>query len=153
MSQVADSEQETLDALRLNMVPGIGPRTQQALIENFGSPGDILRADREQLMQTPGIGPKLASAIVAASRDSTAALAELNRCRDAGIDLLLHNGERYPRMLSQICDAPKVLYVRGTIEPRDELAIAIVGSRRCTMYGRQQAEQLAKALARADSRL
>ena len=149
MSEVADSEQETLDALRLNLVPGIGPRTQQALVECFGSPGEILRADREQLMQTPGVGPKLAGAIVAASRDSAVAQTELNRCRQAGIELVLYGSDRYPRMLAQICDAPKVLYIRGGIEPRDELAVAIVGSRRCTIYGRQQAERLATALARA----
>ena len=44
-------------------------------------------------------------------------------------------------------DAPLVLYCRGRIEPRDELAVGIVGSRRCTMYGRQQAEKLGRSLA------
>jgi DNA processing protein len=52
-------------------------------------------------------------------------------------------------MLSEICDPPHVLYCRGEIQSRDRLAIAIVGARRCTVYGRQQAERLADGLARA----
>jgi DNA processing protein len=66
-----------------------------------------------------------------------------------GIELVTREDSRFPKPLAQICDPPAVLYCRGTLETRDDLAIAIVGSRRCTVYGRQQAEKLAGALARA----
>jgi DNA processing protein len=148
MSDCEILRDDTLDALRLNLVNGIGPRTQQILIEHFGSPANVFRAQGEQLRQIPGIGPKLANGILAA-RDSNVAEREVARCRERGIDILLHGIQRYPRMLAEICDAPKVLYVRGTIESRDELAVGIVGSRRCTIYGKQQAERLGGALARA----
>jgi len=134
--------------LRLNLVPGIGPRLQQALIDAFGSPAAILAASIQELRQVDGIGPKLAASIVE-HRDSAAAVRECERCRQLGIHLLCKGSENYPRMLAEICDAPKVLYCRGTLEPRDELAVAIVGSRRCSVYGRQQAERFAAALARA----
>jgi DNA processing protein len=66
-----------------------------------------------------------------------------------GIDLVLRDDPAYPPALGRICDPPGVLFCRGKLEPRDELAVAIVGSRRCTVYGRQQAERLAGVLARA----
>jgi DNA processing protein len=143
-----DDDSRLLDALRLNLVPGIGPRLQQSLIDAFGSPAGILAASLQELQQIDGIGPKLSAAIVA-HRDPAAAERELGRCRQTGARLLLKGTEEYPRMLAQICDPPPLLYCRGRIEPRDELAVAIVGSRRCSVYGRQQAERFAAALARA----
>jgi DNA processing protein len=62
---------------------------------------------------------------------------------------VLRDDAAYPPALGRICDPPGVLFCRGKIEARDELAVALVGSRRCTVYGRQQAERLAGALARA----
>jgi DNA processing protein len=141
-------DQELLDALQLNLIPGIGPRIQQSLLEAFGSPADIITASRDQLQSVSGVGPKLAQAI-SVSRTSSNAASELDRCRTCGVTLILKESQPYPRMLAEICDAPYVLYCRGTIEPRDELAVGIVGSRRCTLYGRQQAERIASGLARA----
>jgi DNA processing protein len=143
-----DETSELLDALRLNLVPGIGPRLQQALLEAFGSPAGILAASVQELQQVEGIGPKLSDAIVV-RRDPAAAQREFERCRQAGVRLLLRRAADYPRLLAEICDPPPILYCRGQLEPRDELAVAIVGSRRCTVYGRQQAERFASGLARA----
>jgi len=139
---------DLIDALRLNLIPGIGPRLQQALEAAFGSPSAILRASLPELQQVDGIGPKLAAAIIE-HRSPDAALREVERCRQGNIRLLRKGQAEYPRMLAQICDPPSVLYCRGRIEPRDEVAVAIVGSRRCSVYGRQQAERFAGALARA----
>lgn len=144
----ADSAADLLAALRLNLIPGIGPRTQQSLLSRFGDAASVFAASEEALLDTDGIGPKLAAAVLAAAH-SHAAERELARCRELGIGLKVRGQEGYPRPLAEIFDPPGVLYCRGTLEPRDELAIAIVGSRRCTVYGRQQAERLAGALARA----
>ena len=62
---------------------------------------------------------------------------------------ILRDDPAYPAALGRICDPPGVLFCQGKLEPRDELAVAVVGSRRCTVYGRQQAERLAGVLARA----
>src|SRR5580658_4158124 len=137
-----------VDALRLSLVPGIGPRLQQSLLAAFGSPAGIFAASVQELQQIEGIGPKL-SAAIAAHCDPASALLELERCRRVGVRLLLKGTADYPRMLAEICDAPPVLYCRGQLEARDELAVAIVGSRHCTVYGRQQAERFASGLARA----
>jgi DNA processing protein len=145
-AQPADAE--LIDALRLNLVPGIGPRLHQALESAFGSPSAVLKASLAELQQVDGIGTKLAAAIVE-HRSAEAAIREIERCRKAGIRLVRRGASEYPRMLAEICDPPSVLYCRGTLEPRDEVAVAIVGSRRCSVYGRQQAERFAGALARA----
>ena len=54
----------------------------------------------------------------------------------------------YPAALETIPDPPVLLYMKGTFEPKDELAIALVGSRRCTPYGERIAQRLSGALAR-----
>src|SRR5262249_11579790 len=94
------------------------------------------------------VGPKLAAALLAA-RHTQSAEREWKRCRELHVDLIARGDPAYPKLLSEIHDPPGLLYCRGGIEARDDLAIAIVGSRRCTVYGRQQAEKLAGALSRA----
>lgn len=148
MEYTDDTNPELLAALRLNLVPGVGPRTQQTLLGRFGTHTAVFQANGHELQQVEGIGPKLSSAILAA-RNSDDAQRELTRCRELGVTLILRGSSEYPRSLSEICDPPGVLYCRGKLEPRDGLAIAIVGSRKCTLYGRQQAERLAGSLARA----
>jgi len=137
-----------LDALRLTLIDGVGPRTQQLLLEHFDTIPGIFAASRSQLLNVQGVGPKLASAILAA-RDSLEPEQELARCQARGISLIPRGSALYPESLSKIPDPPALLYCRGELQPRDALAIAIVGSRRCTVYGRQQAERLGGALARA----
>jgi DNA processing protein len=142
------SEADLLDLLRLNLVSGLGPRTYSLLLGRFGSPGAILSAPGSELLAVDGVGPRLSSAIALARRDAAAG-AELSRCREEQIDLLIRGEPGYPRMLAEICDPPALLYSRGQLLPQDEIAVAIVGSRQCTVYGCQQAERLAGALARA----
>ena len=148
MAELSLSEQELLPLLRLNLIPGVGSRTQTVLLERFGSAEGVLSASIEQLLQVRGVGRKLAAAISLA-RETDEALQELERCRQQGVQLFLRERDGYPKMLTEIPDPPPVLYCRGTLLPSDELSVALVGSRRCTVYGRQQAERLANALARA----
>ena len=137
-----------LDELCLHLVPGVGPRTHQSLLDHFATANEVLSSTSIQLQQVSGINQKLANAITQA-KATIDAKQELSRCRELGIDLLLRSSEQYPRMLLEICDAPSVLYCKGRLNPEDELAIGVVGSRRCTIYGKQQAERLAGALARS----
>jgi DNA processing protein len=142
------SDAEILDALRLHLVPGIGPRTTQTLLEAFGSPAVVLKASEAELLSVDGIGPKLAKAIRGA-RISSEAVNELERCHAIDARVVARGMPGYPALLAQIPDAPAVLYSRGRLLPQDEIAVAIVGSRRCTYYGISQAEKFAGGLARA----
>ncbi len=143
--EVADDE--LLDLLRLTMVSGVGPHTLGALLEHFTSPGHVLSASRAALRDVPGIGPKLADNIADAAQHK-GAQAELDLCRRHGVHLLAQRHPEYPPLLKDIPDPPSLLYVRGHLEPPDQLAIAIVGSRRATPYGERTAERLSGALAR-----
>lgn len=145
---MSGADEELLSYLQLNLIPGIGPKTLRSLLDHLFTPQAVLAANIEKLQMVPGVGPKLARAIVDA-RGSDAAVRELERCRAAGVKLYRKRDSAYPRMLAEIPDPPNVLYCSGTLEERDNLAVGIVGSRRCTLYGMQQAERLAGALARA----
>jgi DNA processing protein len=134
--------------LTLTMVPGVGPRIRQQLLEHFGTADAVLSASSSELRSVKRVGAKLCQAIVRA-RDQIDAEAEINRCRGMGIEIVLESSERYPRPLRDLPDPPGVLFVRGNLLPCDSLAIGVVGSRHATHYGLQQAERLAGSLARA----
>lgn len=142
-----DADADLIDVLRLNLVPGLGPRTYQLLLERFGSPKAILNATMSQLQQVNNVGPKLAMSLVTHGTEA-AAREELARAQAAGVSMYIRDQAGYPEALGRIPDPPTVIYCKGTLIPADALSIAVVGSRHCTAYGRQQANRLAQALAR-----
>ncbi len=142
-----EPDAELLAALRLMLVNGIGPRTWQSLLDAFETPAAVLTANTDQLQRVNGVGPKLAAAIRLS--DPATAIDEWRACQRDGVRLFVRGRDDYPAGLSRIADPPPVLYCRGDLRPADELAVGIVGSRHCTAYGRQTAEKLAGALARA----
>ncbi len=149
-SSSADSQDDEslLAALALSLITGIGPHLQASLLQSFGSAENVLRQSVESLLSVNGIGPQVASRIVSGNHRNAAA-DMLSRCKDLEVDLLRKGHASYPRGLANVNDSPAILYARGKLLPQDELAIAIVGSRRCTAYGRRQAERLAGSLVRA----
>jgi DNA processing protein len=134
--------------LLLSLVPGVGPRTRKSLLERFGTAQGVFEAAPSELREVDGVGPKLCQKIALASREFDVA-AELEVCRQNNIALLVDSQPDYPQLLRQIPDPPGILFVQGTIQPCDSLAVAIVGTRHATHYGKQQAERLAGGLARA----
>jgi DNA processing protein len=139
---------EIRDLLALHLVPGLGPRLTEALLERFGSPAEVLRAGADQLRQIPQIGDNLAARLSKGLREVDVA-AELDRIARHGVHLLALGTPEYPAALATIGVPPRLLYVRGALEPRDSESVAIVGSRQCTPYGRRMAERLAADLVRA----
>ena len=137
-----------LAQVRLACVPGVGGVLRQRLLERFGSPEGVFAASPAELATVSKVGPKLVQLI---PEFATSRVAEetLDLCRRRGVKILVEGGPGYPRLLSQIPDPPGMLFVRGGFEPCDALAVAIVGSRHATAYGRRVAHQLAGGLARA----
>jgi DNA processing protein len=141
------SDTELLELIRLTMVPGVGPQTARALLGRFGSAGRVLAASLSDLRSVPNVGPKLADKILRARQECDAE-SELALCRRSDVRILPRDDPGYPPPLENIPDPPSLLYCKGRLEPRDQLAIAIVGSRHCTPYGMRVAERLAAGLAR-----
>lgn len=134
--------------LRLALVPGVGPRLRQALLEHFGSEQAVLAARPEALRAVPGVGAKL-SAQIALAAETIDAAAVIDLCRQHDVAILTPEEPDYPARLREIPDPPGVLFVRGQWQRADDLAVAVVGTRHATVYGLQQAERLAAGLARA----
>jgi len=130
------------------MAAGVGPATFAALMNRFGSPDGIVSASIASLRQVDGIGPRRADAI-RASLDEADIEGERRRMSDGGAQLIMRGDNDYPRLLMQIPDPPVALWIRGSLEESDQVALAVVGSRNCTAYGRDQTGRLAALLAQS----
>jgi DNA processing protein len=135
--------------LRLHATADIGPIRFRRLLGHFGSIDAVLGASSAELQRVEGIGPQLAARIRAARSndewlDHEAGLAGAN-----GVRIICQAEADYPAPLLHTPDPPICLYVRGRWEPADSLALAIVGTRRASHYGREQAIRFAQLLGRA----
>jgi DNA processing protein len=135
------------DLLTLNMVEGLGVTLLSRLLERFGSPEAVLAASRNELEKVEGVGPAL-SRNISQARKKIDAKAEMKLAEKLGVKIISAASEDYPKSLRRIFDPPLVLYVKGALKEEDALAMAIVGSRRASYYGKNQAERLAGSLAK-----
>lgn len=126
----------------LNMI--LTPRRFRLLLEHFPSAREIWEAPCEQLRAIPGL-EHLAEEF-AAQRARVKLEEELAGIGRLGLKVITLAESSYPRPLRGLATPPPVLYLHGDYQERDELAIALVGTRRATPYGRMVAEQLAREL-------
>jgi DNA processing protein len=139
-------EREEIEALiALSMVAGVGPGRIRALMARFGSAAAALHASGAALAEVPGIGPATAEAILSFDAHVQAA-EQLEWAERVGAYLLTAWDTRFPKLLRQIYDPPAFIWMRGELIPADDRAVAIVGTRRATEYGRQMAAEFATAL-------
>ncbi len=129
-----------------NLVKGIGAVRFQALLDAFGSAQAAWHAPSSAL-QAAGLGPKILENMLKIR--SQVDLEEVWRgIQSRNIQVVTWEDEIYPRRLKEIDQPPPLLYALGELKPEDEWAVAIVGTRRITAYGRQVAEEIAGGLAR-----
>ncbi|MBX5489513.1 MAG: DNA-protecting protein DprA [Chloroflexi bacterium] len=133
--------------LALTRAVGIGPARFQRLLQHFGSAEAAWRASAAALAAA-GLDARVVRQLLAL-REAVAPIGEEARLAAVGVRALTLADAGYPAALREIADPPPVLFLRGELLPADEWAVAIVGTRRATAYGRQVAETLATALARA----
>jgi DNA processing protein len=143
-----DHPAETNALLTLHLVPGLGPRLTAALLQKFGSATAALRASAAQLQDVPYVGAKLAGELAEAVGRVNIEK-ELEQLDRHGVRLLALGNPDYPTALAPIPDPPHLLYMRGALGPADAKAVALVGSRNCSSYGKRITERLATGLARA----
>jgi DNA processing protein len=128
-----------------NLVKGIGAVRLQALRDHFGDLTLAWLAPMDAL-QAAGLSIRLAER-VAQIRANVDLEKFMARVASLGIQILTWEDELYPKRLKEIDQPPPVLYVRGALTPEDAWAVAVVGTRRVSAYGRQVAEELAAYLA------
>lgn len=131
----------------LNDLPNIGPITLNRLLAEFaGDPVAILRADRRSLERVRGVGPESSAALVGWTAHFDLAREE-ERLAQAGATFITARDPEYPPLLKEIHDPPIGLYRKGPYA-FDAPCVAIVGSRRTTLYGQATAKKLGAELAR-----
>jgi DNA processing protein len=126
-------------------VKGIGAVRFQALLDAFGDAKTAWHAPQNALSQI-GLSQKLVDSLI-----QTRTQLDLERIWEKlvahNIQVLTWDDEAYPRRLRQIGQPPPVLYLRGDLQPDDDWAVAVVGTRRMAVYGRQVTEEIATYLA------
>src|SRR5688572_23042696 len=128
-----------LDALlSLTLVSGLAPLPTRRALDALGSAPAVLGSNAARLASAAQINRPQAEKICAgieALADGKKLAREKELIEQLGVTLLPLGDPAYPRLLTHIPDPPPLLFVRGQIREDDALALAIVGSRRCSGYG------------------
>jgi DNA processing protein len=128
-----------------NLIKGIGAVRMQGLIAYFGDLESAWSADSDSLAEA-GLGAKVIERVVTA-RETVNLDKVWENIESQGIKILTWGDDDYPARLKEIDQPPPVLYIRGEYLPDDLFAVAIVGTRKVTPYGRQITEEIASFLA------
>jgi DNA processing protein len=131
--------------LALYTVPTIGPVRFTSLVKHFGSPEKVMSASERELSELPDIGAVIAANIKSKiswdEAEKQVKLVEKNHN-----SIITFQDENYPEMLKSIYDPPPFLFIRGEIRPDDRNAVAIVGSRLASVYGKRITERIGREL-------
>ncbi len=126
---------------------GLGSESFRNLIARFGSVAEAWEAPAGEA-RAAGLRPQYARKFEQARREF-APERELETIERNGMRMLTWEDEAYPSLLQEIPQSPPVLFARGSEGPQFEQALAVVGTRRATPYGREVCEQYCGAVARA----
>lgn len=137
------SEREYL-LLLTSFIP-FGPVRIKLLLSYFGSARRIWKADAKKLLQL-GLGKEKALQFFE-YRKNFKEKEYFNRLKKFSINFLTLNDKDYPENLKQLSNAPDVLYIKGKLKSADVNAVAIVGSRKMTAYGKEVTERFSSELA------
>lgn len=137
---------DPVSLLTLASVPGVGLRRLKILIDHFGDPDLVLAATTSQLSKVEGIDERTAVAIQSPP-DAELARAHLHTAESVGAKFLTLWDTGYPALLKNIFDPPLYLFVRGELRPQDDTAVAVVGTRAPSAYGKAVTKEIAGGLA------
>lgn len=139
-----DNNEKTY-ANALNLVPEIGPIRLTKLLNHFGSYQKAWEGPVSELVSA-GLEEKIAAAL-ATKKLGIDPETEFELTQTAGIEILLKEEPAYPGLLKEIASAPPLLYIRGGKDALQGLSIAVVGTRKMTLYGKQATWDIASGLA------
>jgi DNA processing protein len=144
MERLSMLRAEQRDWLRLILIPGVGTTHFIRLLARFQTPGQVLKASRNELREV--ISENLAEHIVQ-YRDVVDVASQERLMAQAGADFVTLEDAAYPPLLAEIYSPPLALFTRGALMSDEEPCIALVGTRRASPYGLRMAERLGRGLA------
>ncbi len=130
-----------------NIVQGIGPVRLRALLDYFGDLETAWTASSAELART-GLNQR-ALANLAKAKAQLDLDQELEKIAQGGVRVLTWDSSEYPERLRHIYASPPVIYVRGDLQPKDEWAVGVVGTRRASSYGKEATRRIVTDLARS----
>lgn len=145
-SVTAPRGNEIVRWIALSRVKGLGCVSFKRLAAHFADPTEALSASATELAQVQGLDKDVIDGLMSFS-GWDAVEEEFHSVKKAGVTILRFTDPHYPARLRAIADPPPVLYVKGEIRPDDEKAVAVVGSRSASDYGRRVARDLCRGLA------
>lgn len=129
-----------------SLIPGIGPVRFGQLLKYFGDMAGAWAASPAELKQAGLDSSSIQSITI--SRPKISLEEEMEKLDRYEVKALTSHDTDYPARLKEIYDFPPVLYIKGSLLPQDEWCIAVVGTRRATVYGRQVTEEITADLVR-----
>ncbi len=134
----------------LDSIEGLGPIKILNLVRRFKSPQNIFESSFNELIKTDGINKNLADRIISSKRKLNSLSDEyhelIERIINSNTHLITYFDEEYPKILRNIYYPPLILYLKGSLLDKDSNAVAIVGTRTPTQYGKSAAEKFAREL-------
>lgn len=129
-----------------NLIPGIGRVKFSLLEDHFKDLEKAWHASGAEL-RAAGLDVK-SMEMITFTRPQICLDEEMEKLERYKVKVLTWRDPSYPWRLKEISDPPPVLYVRGSLSPEDEWSIAVVGTRRASVYGRQVTEEIVADIAR-----
>jgi len=130
-----------------NLIDGFGPISFKKLLAYFPSLAEAWSAEVSQFVQAG-----LSSSVIEQIRKQRQLInpdEEMEKLAQEGIDLITILDNNYPRLLREIYNPPALLYLKGRFASRDEFSLAIVGTRKLSLYGQQVTPLITADLAQA----
>jgi DNA processing protein len=132
--------------LALTRIKGLGCISFKKLASHFGDPTQSLSATAAELSAIEGIDRKAVDGLLAFTQWDEVEQ-EVQRAEEAGVKIIPFGSGIYPARLRSIADPPPCLYVKGEIRQQDDKAVAVIGTRSASHYGRRVARDLCRGLA------
>lgn len=140
------NKEEIRYLIAISKIKDIGPVLIKKILQHFDSAERVFSADTDQLLAIDGMRLDLAKRIK--SFNNWGEIDNLiSTCEKRQIDIYAINDERYPKFLKEINDSPPILFCKGKLEDKDNLGLAVIGSRRLSDYGKRITEKFAFELA------
>ncbi len=130
-----------------SLIDGIGPVKFKRLLDHFGDMQIAWEASKTELLHA-GLDAKASEAVVT-RRGHINLDREMEKIQRLQVKVITLSDTDYPELLRHLYAPPPLLYVKGTILPEDQWAVAVVGTRRSTMYGREATERIVSDMARS----